>query len=222
MLSSLYALGFLSLASLVFRLTFNFLSCPVRALPGPWYSNVTGVVLKYHTIIGRRMFYVHALHNKYGPIVRVAPREVVLADAFAAQAIHKVGSGFTKSAWYEDIIMMTRPDTSGSSGIFFMRDAKDHAARRRLFARPFSNSSLQANSESIVKEKVTIAVNKIREESERDGRADILKWWTLMTADVIAHLCFGKSFGGLEQGKVSFRRQLHDARPRCANVTSDD
>lgn len=168
------------------------------------------------------MFYIHSLHHKYGPIVRAAPREVVIADAFAAQAIHKVGSGFNKSAWYEDITMMTRPDTSGNSGIFFMRDAKDHAARRRLFARPFSNSSLQANSESIVRQKVTIAVNKIREESERDGRADILKWWTLMTTDVIAHLSFGESFGGLEQGKVSFQKQLRGARPRYTNVTSNN
>lgn len=221
MLSSLHALGFLSIALLVFRLTVNFLSCPVRALPGPWHSNVTGLVLKYHTIIGRRMFYVHALHSVYGPLVRVAPREVVIADGFAAQAIHKVGSGFTKSAWYEDITMMTRPNTNGSDGIFFMRDVEDHAARRRLFARPFSNSSLQANSESIVREKVATAVTKIREELERDGRADILKWWTLMTTDVIAHLSFGESFGGLEQGKVSFQRQLRDAGPRSANMTSN-
>lgn len=91
-------LGFLGLALLVFRLTVNFLFCPVRALPGPWYTNITGPVLKYHIIIGRRLFYVHALHNKHGLIVRFAPREVVMADAFAAQAIHRFDSGFTKSA----------------------------------------------------------------------------------------------------------------------------
>lgn len=118
--------------------------------------------------------------------------------------------------------MLTQPDTSGSGGIFFMRHAKDHAARRRLFARPFSNSSLQANSESIVREKVTFAVNKICEESERNGRADILKWWTLMTKDVIAHLFFGESFGGLEQGKVSIQRQRRDARSRRANMISNN
>lgn len=207
MFFSPYAFGCFGLALLVFRLIVRFLSCPVRTLPGPWYSRLTGLVLKYHVIIGRRMYYVHSLHNKYGPIVRIAPREVVVADAFAAQDIHKVGSGFVKSAWYEEITMMTRPDTTENSGIFFMRHPKDHAARRKLFARPFSNSSLQANSESTVREKVTMAVNKIREEYERDGSADVLKWWTLMTTDVIAHLSFGESFGGLELGKVSSQRQ---------------
>ncbi|KAJ4409165.1 hypothetical protein N0V82_009544 [Gnomoniopsis sp. IMI 355080] len=204
---SLYTLGLIGLALLVSHLVLRALQCPIRALPGPWYSQCTGLVLKYHVTVGRRMYYVHALHVQYGPIVRIAPREVAVADAHAAQAIHKVGSGFTKSAWYDEITMMTRPGSGdgggggGSGGIFFMRDPKEHAARRRLFARPFSNSALQANSEGAVREKVEIAVRKIREEYERDGKADVMKWWTLMTTDVIAHLSFGESFGGLQEGK---------------------
>ncbi|KAJ4387243.1 hypothetical protein N0V93_007832 [Gnomoniopsis smithogilvyi] len=198
---SLYTLSLIGLALSFSHLVVQALACPVRTLPGPWYSRFTGLVLKYHIALGRRMHYVHTLHDKYGPIVRIAPREVAIADVQAAQAIHKVGSGFTKSAWYEELTRKTRPDAVGDSGIFLMRDPKEHAARRRLFARPFSNSALQANSEDAVREKVNLAVKKIREEYEWNGEADVMKWWTLMTTDVIAHLSFGESFGGLQQGK---------------------
>jgi hypothetical protein len=34
------------------------------------------------------------------------------------------------------------------------------------------------------------------------GVADVLKWWTFFTTDVIGELTFGDSFRMLEQGKV--------------------
>lgn len=202
-----YTLSLIGFALVIFRLVVKAWTCPVRTLPGPWYSQFTGLILKYHVAVGQRMYYVHFLHGKYGPIVRIAPREVAVADVQAAQAIHKIGSGFTKSAWYEELTKKTRPDTVGDNGIFLMRDPKAHAARRRLFARPFSNSALQANSDEAVRDKVNLALSKIQEEYKRDGKADVMKWWTLMTTDVIAHLSFGECFGGLQQGKVSSPRQ---------------
>lgn len=198
----LHILGLIGLAIALWRLLITAFTCPIRTLPGPWYTRFTNLVLKYHISIGRRMYYVHALHERYGPIVRIAPREVVVADVHAAQAIHKIGSGFTKAAWYEQMT------TKNESGIFAMRDPRDHAARRKLFARPFSNSSLQATSEDAIRDKVILAVTRIRKECEKEGKSDVFKWWTLMTTDVIAHLSFGESFGGLERGKVSARQQL--------------
>lgn len=195
-------LGAVAVALLLFRLAHIAVKSPVRSIPGPWYSRFTQAVLKYHTIRGRRMYYVDGLHRKYGPIVRIAPDEAAVSSLPATQMIHKVGSGFNKSAFY-DAITAQRRDTE--PGIFSMRGGKPHAARRRLFARPFSQNSLQANWEPVVQRKVRLAVNKIRDEAGADGEADILKWWTLMATDVIAHLSFGESFRMLELGRVSSR-----------------
>lgn len=41
-----------------------------------------------------------------------------------------------------------------------------------------------------------------REIDEKSGRVDIAKWFSIATFDVIGDLAFGKSFGGLETGKV--------------------
>jgi len=84
-----------------------------------------------------------------------------------------------------------------------MRDAHAHAARRKLFARAFSNSSLKSNWDVEVRRKVSLAVRRIKQDASGAQKgADVLKWWTLMATDVIAHLSFGESFNMLELGKV--------------------
>ncbi|KAJ5017560.1 putative sterigmatocystin biosynthesis P450 monooxygenase STCB [Colletotrichum sp. SAR 10_99] len=111
-------------------------------------------------------------------------------------AIHRIGSGFVKTQWYEDF--------SGGSGIgigvFAMTDTKRHAARRKLFARAFSTANIRQNCESVVREKVVKAVDRIKAEA-LNGFADVLHWWLLMASDVIGQLAFGESFELLESGK---------------------
>lgn len=189
------------LAGIVFLLTAAYtlitaFSSPLRHIPGPWYTHFTHLILKYHVVSGNRIHYIHALHAQYGPIVRISPHEVAISDPESVSVIHKIGSGFLKSAWYDGNTSMGEP------GIFSMRDPHQHSARRKLFARAFSVSSLLANWEPEIREKTGLAVEKIKADAMGVG-ADVFKWWTLMTTDVIAHLSFGESFHMLEQGKVS-------------------
>ncbi|TDZ18282.1 Cytochrome P450 monooxygenase cypX [Colletotrichum orbiculare MAFF 240422] len=198
LLSSSLAIGY-GLAAIVaifcVRVVVTGLGCPIRHLPGPWYTCFFDHVLRYYNLTGRRMHYVHGLHHRYGPIVRISPKEVAVADPESFTAIHKIGSGFLKGPWYSTVTVGVEP------GIFAMVDPKRHAARRRLFARAFTCASLRRNWEPIVRQKVERAVERIKAEEAVCGSADILKWWTLMTTDVIAHLSFGESFEMLELGK---------------------
>jgi cytochrome P450 len=181
---------------------------PISNLPGPWYSKYTNTILRYHGFAGRRIFYVHKLHQQYGGVVRIAPNEVAVADLAGVTQIHKVGSGFLKSSFYTDLV----PD--GNPGIFAMRDPRDHAMRRRLFARAFSHNSLRNNWEGEVRSKVELAVQKIKHDAVGMQKgANVLDWWTIMATDVIAHLNFGDSFNMLEAGKVS---PLHTRLPARA------
>ncbi|KAI1047008.1 hypothetical protein LB505_013600 [Fusarium chuoi] len=172
----------------------NAFKSPLRGLPGPWYTHFTHLILKYHILAGNRVHYIHAVHQRYGPVVRVSPGEVAVSDPEAFSKIHKIGSGFLKSAWYDAVTPDREP------GIFVMRDPHQHAARRRLFARAFSVSSLLTNWESEIRQKTELAVNNIKRDAQSTG-ADVFKWWTLMATDVIAHLSFGESFRMLELGK---------------------
>ncbi|KAK7442370.1 cytochrome P450 [Colletotrichum acutatum] len=133
---------------------------------------------------------------KYGLVVRISPTEVAIADPDSFNAIHKIGSGFTKGPWYSEVTAGREP------GIVFITDPKEHAVRRKLFARAFTSNSLRENWEPVVREKVEMAVDHIRVDALK-GKANILKWWMLMTTDVIAHLSFGESFKTLELGEKS-------------------
>ncbi|KAI8934744.1 hypothetical protein NX059_008432 [Plenodomus lindquistii] len=169
---------------------------PLSKLPGPWYSRYTNIVLRFYTLSGRRIFYVDELHQRYGSVVRICPTEVAVADVTAVAQIHKIGGGFLKSPFYKKLTPNHEP------GIFAMLDPHDHAARRKLFARAFSNSNLRTNWEVDVRRKAELAVQRIKQDAlEAPNGADVLKWWTLMATDVIAHLSFGESFNMLELGK---------------------
>ncbi|OHF03112.1 cytochrome P450 [Colletotrichum orchidophilum] len=182
-------LGFLRLYS-------SWLKNPLKHIPGPWYTRVTHYVLKWQSTIGRRMYYIHSLHERYGTVVRISPHQVAVSDPEGFVAIHRIGSGFLKSPWYEDLVS----DSGVGIGVFATIDPTRHAARRKIFSRAFSTTSLRQNCEVVVREKVAKAVHRIKGEALH-GSSDILHWWMLMTSDVIGQLCFGESFELLESGK---------------------
>ena len=171
------------------------LTTPLKNVPGPWYSRFTNQLLKNAVTGGRRIFYIDDLHKKYGPVVRISPNEVAISDAEGFKQIHAVSSKFTKSIWYEKLTHFPR------LSVFTMRNPKQHAARRRLFARAFSKSYLRENWEPTVKQKCQLAVKNIKRQAE-EGSADVLKWWTFMATDIVGRLGFGESFGMLELGHV--------------------
>lgn len=95
-LLSLSAL-FLLLATLL-----RILSSPLNRVPGPWYSRYTSLPLKWHELYAQRTRFIHSLHRRYGPVVRIAPGEVVFASAAAVKEIYcSGGSGYDKTEFYD-------------------------------------------------------------------------------------------------------------------------
>ncbi|KAI9902471.1 hypothetical protein N3K66_001823 [Trichothecium roseum] len=196
-LSALALLGF----TLV-NVALNVVRSPLRGYPGPWYTCFTHYVLKLKTLTGQRMYYVNDLHKRYGPLVRIAPNQLASCSPDDFETIHRVGSGFNKTQWYED---WTRgKDGEGIGiGLFAMTDPRQAAARRRMFARALSVTSIRANCEDVVKEKVNTAVAKIKSDLVNGKESNVMKWWMLMASDVIGQLSFGESFEQLQVGRKS-------------------
>lgn len=164
--------------------------------------------LKIAVLSGARADYIHALHQQYGPFVRIAPNEVAINDPASFKEIHRIGSGFLKTKWYEYL------NTNGVGvcpGVFNITNAKDHAARRKLLARGFSQRHIREQWEDVVRQKVDLAVSRIKSDA-MSGTADVLKWWTYLATDVSAHLMFGESFHMLDTGeRVPYIEALENA-----------
>lgn len=176
---------------------------PLRHIPGPWYAALTNVPLKLATLRGHRLHHIHALHQRHGAVVRIAPAEVDFSSLSAFRAIHRVGGNYVKTPWY-GLFRNTIVDD-----VFSLRDPKAHAARRKLFARPFAKASLRTSWDGVVRAKAASAVRRMKEEARGAGAGegvDVYKWWTLMTADVVGQVAFGNDFGLVEAGKVRWWR----------------
>ncbi|KAJ4309450.1 hypothetical protein N0V84_011499 [Fusarium piperis] len=78
------------------------LTSATAKVPGPVVSNFTSLVLKWHELGANRTMYLHDLHKKYGPVVRVAPNEVSFTSAAALKEIYgSGGSGYDKTEFYD-------------------------------------------------------------------------------------------------------------------------
>ncbi|KAF1944094.1 cytochrome P450 [Clathrospora elynae] len=186
----------LGIGIIVAKILYVGLTSPTRHLPGPWYTRFTHLRLKRAVVTGQRIFYIDSLHKRYGPIVRLSPTEVGVADLDAFKEIHKIGTKYMKSDWYLRMVNFPK------AGVFTMLDPREHGSRRKLLSRSFSRTYLVENWESVVREKVLLAVTKIKAEAIHNT-ADVYNWWMLLTSDVSAHLAFGDSFGMLEMGHAN-------------------
>ncbi|CAI7594756.1 unnamed protein product [Penicillium crustosum] len=170
------------------------LTNPLSHIPGPEVSKWTEAIYTYNWLNGKIPMYVHQLHEKYGPIVRITPDQVDICDTSAAKEIHKTNSRFAKTVFYRKISGSNVPTT------FSTTDRDFHTRHRRLLASPISESSL-TRLEPIIVNRIRIAVDKITMELTDHGVTDVFKWWLFMATDIIGELTFGDSFRMLEIGK---------------------
>lgn len=133
--------------------------------------------------------------------MRVGPKEVCFSDASAFRQIYNIKETFVKSPLYETITDSPAPS------VFSTADVELHRRHRRLLAPGLSETSVSQMCPS-VHSKVALTVQRMKEETEERGAADVYKWWTFMTSEITGELTFGQSFRILEEGKVSVQDLL--------------
>lgn len=167
---------------------------PTSQLPGPWITQLTDAVTLYYWLTGRKAKYVHSLHQKYGPVVRIGPNEVDISDSNATKEIYSVKEIYRKDPFYMRFV------PKGLENVFSVNDTELHRRYRRLLSNPMSESSLKTVY-GVIEANVDFAIRRMHEEMETRGAADVFKWWMFMATDIIGELSFGESFRMLEQKK---------------------
>lgn len=69
----------------------------LRGIPSPFPAAFSNFWLLFQCRRGRRYQAVHDAHSKYGPLVRLQPHHVSIADSDAIQVVYGHGNGFLKS-----------------------------------------------------------------------------------------------------------------------------
>uniref|UniRef100_A0A093UX15 Putative sterigmatocystin biosynthesis P450 monooxygenase n=1 Tax=Talaromyces marneffei PM1 TaxID=1077442 RepID=A0A093UX15_TALMA len=169
---------------------------PLCCIPGPWHARITGVVLKFHILNGNRVNYVQSLHEKYGPYVRVAPKEVVTCDSAATKEMHAVGTNWRKWSHIPDDV---------TPNIFSIVDPKKHSIRQRFYKNVFNQSTLRKTMEPAVLSTAQMAIRGMKQDAEAVGNnkkiVNVHEWFMLFGNDMMYLLTFGEGFGLMEKGQ---------------------
>jgi cytochrome P450 len=80
------------------------------------------------------------------------------------------------------------------------KQTRNHKKMRAQLNTAFSDKSLR-EQEQLIAEPIDLFIAQIGEGGDCPQGIDMVKWFNLMTFDIIGSLAFGESFGGLKEGK---------------------
>jgi Cytochrome P450 len=121
---------------------------PLSHIPGPSIYALTKWRLALDDYNGTRTRNIHALHQIYGPVVRIGPKELSFSSLSAQKEIYGAGSGFERTSFYRMF------DVYGEQNLFTFASGRAHSERKKLLAHSYSKSTVMKSSAKAVEEKV--------------------------------------------------------------------
>lgn len=138
---------------------------------------------------------IKAWHERYGPIVRVAPDELSFLDATAWRDIYP--KNFIRPNEYKD-----QPPGKTAANLIACTES-EHARFRKILAPGFSEKNVM-EQEPFVRAYVNKLIAKLNKRSSQEEVAssttavDMVEWINYVAFDIIGDLTWGSSFGCLD------------------------
>ncbi|KAM7191813.1 cytochrome P450 [Rhypophila sp. PSN 637] len=173
----------------IYRIWFH----PLSGIPGPWYMAASHLPeFYYDVVLGGKLFHaIDAVHEKYGPVVRISPREVHFDDVDMISILYPLSGRKTN----KPIDIGKRTGTPDS--LVATVDHDDHRRRRNAMSAFFSNNSIR-RLEPIMQERLRMLLIRIRDHGD-DKPMVMHPVFRACTNDVITTYAFGSCFNLLEE-----------------------
>ncbi|KXJ89102.1 cytochrome P450 [Microdochium bolleyi] len=191
--------------TIIVKVIYNIYFHPLASFPGPLARKATRLPWTISMMRGQCPYAVEELHQKYGPVVRIAPGELSFQDARVWHDI--MGGGNSDIPKWEGMYGVPKfipPHIQNTIN-------KDHHRMLRKALSPgFSESSLRAQ-EPLLQQYITTLINRLSEEDAPDnatsgqkrGRVVNLEmWYRFLVLDIICDLALGESLGCLTSDTV--------------------
>ena len=189
------ALLLISAILVVFVLSYvayqRFLS-PLAGTPGPFVASLSKLWTARQAWQANFHKTLHALHERHGDLVRIAPNQVSTINPEAIRKIYNPSADHTKGSFYGVLGGKRKFDLVSKS------DEKTHAFQRRLVARTYTTEAVKS-LEPVVNEMIEKLVKRL--DSMHDRSFDINHIVRLFTFDVITAMTFSKDFNAIESGQ---------------------
>lgn len=137
-----------ALCALLCLVTYRFIIQPVFLTPSSkipaahWTAPFSSIWILYHRVKQQNTTVVHAAHEKYGTIIRIAPNEISV-NCIDGGLRPIYAGGFDKGDWYARVFT-----NYGIPPMFAMERHTEHSRRKRMISNVYAKSTLQ-NSESV-------------------------------------------------------------------------
>ncbi|KAB8216381.1 benzoate 4-monooxygenase cytochrome P450 [Aspergillus novoparasiticus] len=194
------SVGLILVAWLIYRL-WKWKQHPLHKFPGPLSASFSNALYSWNFMSGRQPYRQLDLHNRYGPVVRIAPNELSFNTSGSWRDIYGVRKNvepFIKSEFYDGGNFAAE-----ALSIVSERDPKKHAEMRKYLASAFSDRTLKSQ-EPLIAETVDRLIEKLGQAGQTKQGTDMVMWYNLTTFDIIGSLAFGQDFGGVESGTQHF------------------
>ncbi|KAI0967161.1 isotrichodermin C-15 hydroxylase [Xylaria arbuscula] len=173
--------------SVVYNLYFH----PLAAFPGPLLRRVSRVPWSLAVLHGTAIYEAADLHEKYGPVVRLAPNELAFRDPRAWKDIMGGGlSDIPKWIRMYGVPAFLPPHVQNTIS------KEHHRALRKALSPGFSDASLRGQ-EPIMAKYVDLLIQRLKAQSVQ-GPVNVELWYRYVVFDIICDLAFGESLGCLE------------------------
>jgi cytochrome P450 len=191
-------LGAVYLFSLIiYRLYFH----PLAKYPGPFLSKFTDWVVAWQAWRGNRYLELYKAHEKYGPVVRVAPNMLSFNSASALKNIY--GHSANARNIQKGQFYTAYPAVKGVHNTHNSISKMEHGFKRRVLSVAFSEAALKSMEGMMID-----AVEALVAGISRDRKADMGERFSWLTFDIMGELCFGRSFGMLTSPAQRFVTDL--------------
>nr|QKG86308.1 NotG [Aspergillus sp. FM242] len=181
-LSFAYLIG-LYTSLLVYRAHYH----PLRSLPGPYGARLSGLWFSINLRDRPAFRKLYELHEEYGPVVRVGPSELSIADPEAVDLIYGFRSRCSKSSFYDNGHPML--------SLHSHRSRAAHDQRRRIWSTGFGDRALRGYETRIrgYREKLFHRLN-----AAAGLTVNVSDWFNFYSYDVMGDLAFARSFDMLD------------------------
>ncbi|CAG8953710.1 hypothetical protein HYFRA_00006599 [Hymenoscyphus fraxineus] len=165
---------------------------PLRHFPGPFWASISNFWKLYIAITKESHIRGIKYHEKYGPVIRVAPNLLVFNDPMLLPTVyHRYAD---KTDFYSPGVLgrVTPP--------FQTKDHKEHAMKRKRVAPSFQMTNLK-KLEVEVDDSINQLTSIFEEKyAEKDIQIDLSDWLKWFIYDTVSGLAFGKSPGFVKNG----------------------
>ena len=192
---SIYILAVGGALSIVYR----FFHHPLRHIPGSLAARISNAPLFWQSLSGNRIRWIMREHEKYGPVIRIAPNKVCVSADEGIKAIYN--NKTSKSSAYAGFRYHQVKMCIG------LLDVKSAHVRRKGLLPAFSRQNLN-EMEPIIRFHLTRFLGWLEQFDQREESVDCFKWFRYLTFDVVTDIAFGQQLGMLVKEDDHFIKQV--------------